>query len=379
MTGFSFTEEVSSFRREFTHEFLFDLIPARIWYIDKKGIILRINKAVEDYLNLRKEQVIGKSVFDVLPRDEALKFYARNLEVINKNIELKNKIHFVEKNGEKHWFKSDRIPFKNDSGEIKGVIVFIIDVSNQLKEKEKLRENEKKFRSLIDDANEGILIVNKEGKHLYANKRAAIITGHSLKELLELNNSELIHSKDLDKVFNRLKKRINGLYAPATYEVTLVKKNKENVLVEFSASKIFWGEEPASAVFFRNISDRKKTEEKLKQSERIYKKLIDSSSNAVIIHSNNVIVFANKAALKMSGCEKFNALTGKSIFDFVHPKYHELVTKRINDSLVKKNELEEVFEELIDLNGVKRKVLVSSIPIIFEEKQSILTIIKLLN
>jgi PAS domain S-box-containing protein len=79
----------------------------------------------------------------------------------------------------------------------------------------------------------------------------------------------------------------------------------------------------------REITDRKRAEESLKSSEERYRKLLQRSFDAVVVHRKGIITLANQAAATLVGASSPSKLIGKNILDFVHPAFRDIVRERI--------------------------------------------------
>src|SRR5262249_62249032 len=99
-------------------EVLLDSMPAFIWYKDCETRILRANCLAAESMGLSVDQLEGRSTYDLYP-DEAVQYHQDDLEVIRSG---KPKLGIVEimttASGEKRWVRTDKIPYRNDAGEI---------------------------------------------------------------------------------------------------------------------------------------------------------------------------------------------------------------------------------------------------------------------
>ncbi len=91
----------------------------------------------------------------------------------------------------------------------------------------------------------------------------------------------------------------------------------------------------------------------------------------IIIHTNNIIVFANNEAIRLIGGKDNNDFIGKSIFDFIHPDSLSIIKTRLENLNLKKIETENNIEKFIILDGRVITAEVRRIPIIYDGKQSV--------
>jgi two-component system sporulation sensor kinase A len=113
--------------------------------------------------------------------------------------------------------------------------------------------------------------------------------------------------------------------------------------------------------------------ERMDESEKNYKILTETIPNAVIIYSQNIIVYINEAGTSMLGGQKKEDILGKSIYHFVNPHYHELATKRLEQLNENEKLTNHVEQKIVRLDQKNIFVEISSRLIIFEGKESILS------
>jgi PAS domain S-box-containing protein len=130
---------------------LLDSVPAYIWYKDRENRILRVNRLAAESMGLRVEDVEGRSTYDLYP-DDAAKYHEDDLEVIRSG---EPKLGIVETlltaPGEKRWIRTDKIPYRNAQGEIVGVIVFAVDVSERMRSEEALQRAHEELQRSVDE------------------------------------------------------------------------------------------------------------------------------------------------------------------------------------------------------------------------------------
>jgi PAS domain S-box-containing protein len=117
---------------------IFNSVPAMIWYKDTKNNFVRVNRAVALSVGKPLEAIEGKSAYEVFP-DEAERYYRDDLEVINSG---QPKLGIIEEmgtaSGAKRWVQTDKIPYRDERGEIIGVLVLSVDVTERKRAEEAL-------------------------------------------------------------------------------------------------------------------------------------------------------------------------------------------------------------------------------------------------
>lgn len=159
------------------------------------------------------------------------------------------------------------------------------DIEERKKAEVELRESEANFRALAENANDGIVITRIDGQQVYANDRAAEITGYSTEEFLRLTLKDMVHPACLQEVSERFGKRLRGIAQPRQYESVILGKDGRSIPIELTSSKTVWQGEPAGIIIFRDISERKKADEDRQMAEARYRALIDQLPPTIYIYN----------------------------------------------------------------------------------------------
>jgi PAS domain S-box-containing protein len=142
-----------------------------------------------------------------------------------------------------------------------------VEVALYKKKTEKaLKEREENFRTLAENANDGILIAVGEGEYVYANRRAAEITGYGVFELLKTTIQDIAHQDDLGKIKETYRHIFAGKKFQKQFEATIVRKDGNEVPIEITGARSIWYGHPAAIVIFRDITERVKAEKALQEA-----------------------------------------------------------------------------------------------------------------
>jgi len=151
---------------------------------------------------------------------------------------------------------------------------------SDMQQEAKLLESEEKYRNVVERSNDGIGII-QDGLIKYANRRLAGIAGYSVKEIENTPFADYIQSNELPKVLDRYNRRLAGEEVPAIYETIIKHKNRGLVDVELNVGIIKYQGEPAELVIVRDITDRKRAEEALRESEEKFRNFVETSADLV--------------------------------------------------------------------------------------------------
>ncbi|NMB78601.1 MAG: PAS domain S-box protein [Methanomicrobiales archaeon] len=164
-----------------------------------------------------------------------------------------------------------------------------------------LRESEAKYRTLVDRAQEAIIIV-QDGRFIFANRRMGEILGIPEGDLIGREFSEFIWPEDRELVMRNYQKRIAGEDATAAYDFRIVGVGGENRWVFLSVALIMWNGRPATLSLVTDITRRKASEQALRESEEKYRTLAENAPVGILIcNKTGQITFVNTRMLEMLG------------------------------------------------------------------------------
>ena len=144
-----------------------------------------------------------------------------------------------------------------------------IAIAGDQRAEDALRESEEKYRSVIENANIGILVI-QDGRRVFYNSRIYHMYGYTKKEYDDIDFMSIVHPDDRSYVVDRIRRRLAGeLKDLEIVEVRTIPKSREVMWVEANSSVIQWKGKPAVQVFVADITERKKIERALIERERL--------------------------------------------------------------------------------------------------------------
>jgi len=160
--------------------------------------------------------------------------------------------------------------------------------------KQKTKESEENLLAMAQNSIDGIL-VEVEGRHVFANRQAGNILGYAGTELLGFGMKDIVHPDEYERVYSIHSKQLKGENKPDIYETVYRSKDGEAVLVEMSDAVTTWNSRPAGIISFRDITERKRSEEK----ETSLGHILDNSLNEIYIFNADTLKFlqVNRGAI----------------------------------------------------------------------------------
>ena len=213
-----------------------------------------------------------------------------------------------------------------------------------------------RYRTLFDNVNDAIFILDRDGRFTDVNQVAIDHLGYNRAEYLAMKISDICAPDYAVHVPGRISEiRKNG---GAVFESALVRRDGSVIPVEVSARLIEHDGQPMVISIVRDITKRKRAEEELRESEEKYRALVESSTAAIILYQDEWLVSANPAAERITGFSK-DELLKKKMIDIIHPDFKEVVLKRAFARLRGEPEPSQYESMIITKSGEARWVLLS--------------------
>lgn len=236
---------------------------------------------------------------------------------------------------------------------------------------------DKHFRTLIENSADAIQIVTPEGEVLYSSDSVKSVLGYTPEEIQNVNISPYLHPDDVPQFMKKWQKMLAKPLSNAVIEYRVKHKNGRWVWIETTATNHL--DTPGiNAVVgnFRNITGRKRTEERLKESERQFRLLSDLSPVAITVHAEGKILYLNQAGATMIGAKSPDEVVGQPIARFVHPDYLPAVAERVRIIMEENLPTLPFLEKFIRLDGGVIDVEVISIPITYDGRKAIQVVVR---
>jgi len=245
----------------------FDAIHDAVALLDPERRIIRCNKTLRDLIDKPWDQIIGRPCCQLVHQKAAP---PTKCPVLRAAQTLRRETWRVSL--DERWYSIIADPILDKQGQLTGFVHVMRDISDRLEAEEKLRESEDKYRLLVENANEIVLVV-QDGMFKFANRRIFEVTGQRPGEIMEKPFIEFIHPEDREIVAQRHAQRLRGEEVPEVYPFRILSKEGEPVWVQINAVRIEWEGSPAILSFLMDITERKRAE---KEQEKLREQLLQA-------------------------------------------------------------------------------------------------------
>src|ERR1017187_2843625 len=269
---------------------LIDNLPDAIYAKDAAGRKTLANPA--DLKNLRcqtEAEAIGKNDFDFFPKDIAEKFRADDQEVIAGQPVINREEYLFDEAGRKRWLLTSKLPLRDQDGKIVGLIGIGRDITLQKQAEEALRESQALYTSLVEQLPVGIFRKDPAGRYVLVNPWFCQLNGMKAEEFLGKTPDE---AAGVEKVkYGDTRPEIIRLRTEAIQHHELIMRTGERLesdeeclasdgqkrYLHVVKSPVF---DPAGKIIGTqgvqfDVSERKKVEEALQESQALYFSLVE--------------------------------------------------------------------------------------------------------
>lgn len=323
---------------------IYEDIPISYQSLDANGLIIDVNPAWLAMFGYTSEEVLGRQMDEFFTPESKAGFAKRFKKFKKAGFTQDNEFQMYHKNGELLTLVFNGVFVYNSKGQPLYTHCVLNNITDRKLMETSLRDGEERYRILFETANDAIFIL--DGETFTACNEATIcifgcddksdIIGHLPWEFSPAKQPDGQDSGKKATAF--IQAALNGVNQ--NFEWRHSKKDGTPFDAEISLNRIVSAGKTQLQAIVRDISERKRAELKLRESEERFKTLSNLTFEGIFIHKNGEIIDANESVSKIIGYPQ-NEIIGKNIFQlFIVPKYHALVREKLSKQVVSPYEVE---------------------------------------
>lgn len=304
---------------------IFEQAPYIIVSLDLEGKIVSINRAVEEALEYKPSEIIGKNFKDVSHPDDLDMSIELNKKLINREIESYNfDKRYISKSGKVKWGSLSVKSYINSDDEIEYVLAIVEDITEKKKKDIQLRESEDKYRTIFQNSPIAIIRCDLEGYIVSANDAIEKLLDYTPDEIVGMNFRDVTYEDDME-ISNKLYAGlVRGEYDYYQNQKRYLKKNGDYVWSSLTVSGEYdeTGKIKYILGLIEDITEKVESEQRLKVSETKYRAIFENSVMPIAVSGKGKLITCNTAFCEMMGYEA-EEITGGDISKFVTEEERE--------------------------------------------------------
>ena len=276
---------------------LIDTIPSAVFYKDTHGVYQGCNKAFEEYSGLPKERIVGKTVFEVHPKEIADTYYRMDQELFAHPGQQVYEGSIQRTDGRKRNIMLCKATYTDPDGRLAGLLGVMVDISERKSAEEGLIRANKQLEDIIEFLPDATFIIDKEKRIMAWNRAMEEMTGASKRDMIGKDHlqstvffygeprpylMDLVDKDDSELVlrYDSVKRIGNVLYAEA-FTPALYGNKGAFVFAAASPLRDREGNVIGAIESIRDITERKRAEEALKKSEEKYRNIFENAVEGI--------------------------------------------------------------------------------------------------
>jgi PAS domain S-box-containing protein len=298
------TASEKKFSRNEIEKFILALehAPVAVFIMDKNWYFEYINPAFEKLSGFACEELLHKGIGETLYKNvqgvpESRREIISNL---NKGESWKGELLTINKNGTTYWAETTASPYKNEKDEVEGYIVIQNDVTEKKAMEIALRESEKKYKTLVENSLDGIMIV-KNNQILFTNDTFCNMLGYGCESIHNTPSTSFIHPHDRYRAIAISERRKKGDNSTITDNLRLMRSDGSDIDCEIYSSVIDYDGETASFFTIHDVTENRRMQRALAEKEELYRTLIEKSQDGVVLTKDRKFFLVNQSFCTIFG------------------------------------------------------------------------------
>jgi PAS domain S-box-containing protein len=314
--------------------------------VDEKGNAIYQSPSLERVYGWTPQEVKGKPIFERIHPDDVERVREGFKALFEKPGKIiTQEVRYKHKNGT--WLTIEALGVNHrDNPAIKGITITSHDITKRKNMEQKLSESEEKYRNIIEQSTEGLILLNEKGIIIDWNNAQEVITGIKSEEVLgkpfwdvlvsmQVDDGNIEYQKDeLKKMILDGTKIGNAFWMNKPNQRKIRHKDGSIKIIESLVFPITTSKGLMLGSINRDITERKKTEEALSESEEKLRSILESSPDAITVTDlSGKIIECNQATLDLHGFSKKEEVLGKNSFDFIAPEERKRAYKNLEKTI----------------------------------------------
>ncbi len=323
------TEE--ALRRE---AFIFENLNDAVLITDLDGYIQSWNKAAENIFGYSRDEVTDKFIKILFRESDFEDSFGTIRKKIEKTLNWNGETNIIRKDGKEGIAETSVFPFRDSSGEHIAYVVIVKDITLRKEAERTVKERDLMYRNLIESSADAIYVLQHK-RLLLVNSAWCRLFGYSKEEALseDFDIMTIVAPESRKFIDERYSRSLSDRSESSTYELKGITKNNKIIELEVKVSKIFWNGEEVYQGIYRDITEKKKAETAIRESEEKFRKLAEKSLVGIYIIQDGLFKYINPEFAEIFGYSIDEVTNVKGPYDLTFPDDRNMVQENIKSRL----------------------------------------------
>jgi PAS domain S-box-containing protein len=352
---------------------LIDSIASPVFYKDREGKYLGCNKAFEEFISMTRDKIVGKSVYDVAPRELAEKYHEMDEELFENPATQVYESSVVGRDGRRHNVVFHKATFLKLDGTLGGLVGIILDITERKQAEHDLKASRDRLQLFMERMPFGCIMWTPDFRVEVWNPAAEDIFGFSSAEARGKHAYELIVPGEVREHVDAIWHRLISGDKTAHSENENFRKDGKRIVCDWHNTPLREADGTVVGVLsmVQDITERKRAEERMAYSENYLRSIIEAEPECVkVLDAEGTLLSMNRAGLAMIEADTPEMVIGKKVDGIVAPEHREAFVSLIRD--VGAGARATLEFRVVGLKGGERWLETHAVPLRDERKQETL-------
>jgi PAS domain S-box-containing protein len=304
--------------------------------ITDRGIIVECNQALAKmYGHQRPSHLIGRHAKEFIADMDT--YFASKAKFTEENFSITN-VETLEKDvhGNAHYFENSYI------GEIQNCQLVRMwgiqrDITEKRRLQEQLRASENRYRNLVEQANDLVILLNEECEFVFANRRFFDLTKYLADEVWGKSISIIFAPAEAEDIMQQIRRQLDSHGQHFRHTTKIITRSKEEHIVDFSMTTLYVANKVSGVLAIgRDVTVEQSVKTALRESEEKYRSLVEHSLLGVLVIQNDAIIYANPTLSNLFETP-LDSLLRMSLDCFVHPNDYVQLFEKFSEAALSPN------------------------------------------
>jgi PAS domain S-box-containing protein len=258
------------------------------------------------------------------------------------------------------------VPLLDERGRLRGAVGAFIDITDRIRTERQFQATAERLKAILEHAPVGIVTNDRECYLIEPNPAYQRICGYSAEELTGKKFTDHTYPEDMAKTLQSYAELGSNKLQSYEMEKRYIRKDGKLIWVRVIASRI---NEETNIGIIEDITDRKRSEQLLRESEERFRQVVEGAPVGMCIESDGLFRYLNPAAVAMFGAGSAGNIVGQAILDRIHPDSLAAVSEHIRLLKETRRSIFLAEERHLRLDGTVFDAELTAMPFLFEGRE----------